>query len=377
MGSALWRLEGQLMVTVVVKATFELVPDAAMRLAPPLPVRRTDEHDAGQVTRGAIGACEIAPLLQRVDVLLTGHAYPQRGASRAVVLRLAIRSSRGVLLDKSLVARNPELSGARIAIDHAQAYGGIGYPDNPLGVGFGATAGVSPRVLYVDGPEDRTAGLGPIPASFPVRRRLLPMGRRSPLEDRVAEIPLDFDWRYFQAAPEDQRINRLQGNEWLVLESLHPAERRMHSQLPGADAVVRLYGAERAGVTDRVPLRIDMLHIEPDADRCSLLWRGSFPIEREDLLAELVAAAGLEWPGEPTLWPGSEDDLEVSSAPPGAEGDDTATTRVMVPKERAVAHAATLAIDPQARPIDEGLKGTLVMHDDAEETMPADPHDAK
>ena len=35
-----------------------------------------------------------------------------------------------------------------------------------------------------------------------------------------AEIPDDFDWSYYQSAPLDQQIERLDGDEWILLQGL-------------------------------------------------------------------------------------------------------------------------------------------------------------
>jgi hypothetical protein len=187
---------------------------------------------------------------------------------------------------------------------------------------------------------------------------------RAALEARILEIPIDFDWRYFQAAPEDQRINRLQGDEWVMLENLHLRHRRLRTRLPAAVAVSRLYGAERAGVVGQVPLMPDMLHIEPDRDRCTLVWRGSCPLSDEDVIKHLTVAGGVELPNEPMLWPDTEEDLR-DSAPAPASGAkvaaDIVATRVMAAFEHQRAevsgYAETLAFeddDPMAgtHPVD-------------------------
>src|SRR5262245_19441413 len=111
-GSVLWRLEDQLMVTVVIKTAFALVAGAEMRLIEPPPLRQVDEHDVDPTIRSPIGSAELAPQLQRVDVVLTGHAYPPAHAAE-VGVRLAVVSAERKLLDKKLVVLgDPDQAGA-------------------------------------------------------------------------------------------------------------------------------------------------------------------------------------------------------------------------------------------------------------------------
>src|SRR5262245_1877672 len=85
MGSILWRLEDQLMATVAVKTSFALMPGTVMRLMQAPPMRVTDHYDA---SGHLVAPAEMAPRLQRVDVVLTGHAFPRKNATVAHV-RLA------------------------------------------------------------------------------------------------------------------------------------------------------------------------------------------------------------------------------------------------------------------------------------------------
>ena len=55
------------------------------------------------------------------------------------------------------------------------------------------------------------------------RRTLLGKTPRKALDQAIAEIPDDFDFAYFQSAPSDQRCESLRGDEWILLEGLHPS----------------------------------------------------------------------------------------------------------------------------------------------------------
>ncbi len=379
-GVTLWKVAGQTMVTTIVKMTLSIPEDGPLTLVDPEPILTTDEHEGGQPTGTLVGACETAPLLQRVDVLLTGHARAPEGATQTTV-RLMIAGDGGTLLDKTLaVSGDCDESGTaqpfrKLKLGYERAFGGIGYADNPLGTGFGSSTSKPPNIVYPTDPAERTAGFGAIPASFPVRKKLLGDVPRSALAQRVVTIPQGFDWSYFQAAPEDQRVEMLRGNEWLLLDGLHPQKDRLRIQLPGATAVAKIYGHDRAGAPDTVPLRIDMLQVDADALRCSLVWRGSFPVTSVELLSEVIIAGGVETPDEPMLWPETaadpEDVLEPADQPPsgsggGLTGDQTVQITTDGEQSADALFGGTVAMDA-----DSVAAQTLPFADRAKDRKPA------
>ena len=86
-GSVLWRAQGRLYVTAIVKATFAFSLNDEMSCVAPEPLRRADECARG--VPSLRGASEIAPRLLEVDVFLCGHAYARAGSIQSVI-RLAI-----------------------------------------------------------------------------------------------------------------------------------------------------------------------------------------------------------------------------------------------------------------------------------------------
>jgi hypothetical protein len=328
-GAVLWRLGGQLMATFIVKTTFAFEPGGPMKIVDPEPLRLDDEHLGGHPMRSLVGACEVAPMLRAVDVVLTGHAYPAAGEAQTEV-RLGLGgAAAGLLFEKKLLVRGDrDAAGVarpfeRMPLVWERSFGGIGHVQNPIGVGVGETNKREPNVTHLDAPG--TAGFGPIPATFPLRRKLLGQTTRKSVMEGVADIPIGFDWSYFQSAPEDQRVRSLPADTWILLEGAHARERRLRMRLPGATALAKVYGHDAAGVPDVVPLKADMLHIDADAERCTLVSRGSFPIQRPEALGDIVVAGTLELPDEPAIWPESVSDLEEEpyAAPPPAGGSET------------------------------------------------------
>lgn len=323
------------MVTVVVKATFSFADPENVQLIAPQPVRSEDEHLGGHPMRSLVGASDLAPQLHQVDVTLVGKARPPEPVPQYPV-RLAIANQAGAILDKTLVAVGDRAPGgapapfSEMALDWEHAYGGIGHPDNPIGRGHDDQS-KPPNVLPPDGAA-KTVGFGPIPVSFPLRRKLLDPATRKAMTKRIQELPADIDWRFFQAAPPDQTVEVLHGIEWVALDGFSAEQPQMRFRLPGGMALTRVYGFERAGAPNAVPLQLDRLHIETEEKRLSMVWRGSFPVHVEEAVNDLVVAAtylssmgAFEWPAETELQLVAHKPLTKNTLPPRVDLEGTTT----------------------------------------------------
>ena len=327
MASTLWRWQGRLYVTAIAKASFAFSLDDEMSCVVPQPVRRSDECARGVPSLRA--ASELAPQLRDVDVTLHGHAYAPPGSTQCRV-RLALERDGRLMLDKVLFVygnrkrnRPDPAPFERMRIGYERAYGGISFPDNPIGVGADPQNDTLPNVLHPTDPWGRAAGFGAIPFRFPARRKRRGKVDQAVIESGIADYPPDFDWGYFQAAPEDQRLPALRGDEWLVLEGLHPSYALIRTRLPSPKAVVRVYSRKSVGAPDTVPVVADTLHIEADEARCSVLWRGSFPIASELAAEQLVLGGALELRHYPVTFPATIDEIETVASP----GVDTAALK--------------------------------------------------
>ncbi|WP_437840577.1 DUF2169 family type VI secretion system accessory protein [Sorangium sp. So ce1153] len=355
-----WRFKGELRVTAIVKATFAFANDTVMpRVAPQEIVRGEIHHGAMRSVRLTT---DLAPRLLQADVLWTGHAHAPHGRPvETLPVRLGLFSSSGwTLLDKTLMVRKRG-GFVRLPVDLEHAYGGFGFPGNPFGVGY---AEGEPNILD---PRDakRVAGFGPISQAMPARRRLLGATPRALLEREVAEIPDDLFWEYFQAAPPDQRTPFLRGDEWIVMDGLHPSAPRVRMRLPGARGFARVHGLSDLGVDEReaLPLSADILRIDGDEQRCTMTWRGSFPVPAESALARVRILAGVELPGDPIAWP----------APGAAIHSAAAAGTGLAPRSGAddgddAALGETLAMSSEAS---KRLDGTVELPDKAVALLPA------
>jgi hypothetical protein len=331
-GAVAWRLSGRLHVSAIVKATFSFARAAAMTPTLPIPVRaaevRHPDHPEGSIRE----PLDTAPQLGCVDVLFVGHACaPALAPAPQVAVRLGVRTRTGAMLvDKHLMVLGdrvffpgkppPEPAPfTRIPMIYERAYGGPDHGANPVGVGqLAELAGRRrlPNVVHPDKsprPAVEPAGFAPISIRWPQRRRLLGAIPCDLLERRIAEIPGELDPSYFQAAPVDQRMRALDGDEWIVLEGLHPGG-TLETQLPSARGVARVYLPD--GSSRFIALVADTLLIDGDAEQCTITWRGSIPIPSVADLPTMAIAAGVELPGRPVPLP---DRFPAGGFAPGRE----------------------------------------------------------
>ncbi|WP_438026566.1 DUF2169 family type VI secretion system accessory protein [Sorangium sp. So ce233] len=363
-----WRFKGELRVTAIVKATFAFASDTVMPRVAPQEIIRAEIHHGAMPSRSVRFTTDLAPRLLQADVLWTGHAHAPHGRPvETLPVRLGLFSSSGwTLLDKTLLVRKRG-GFVRLPVDLEHAYGGLGFPGNPFGVGHAEGSG-EPNILD---PRDakRVAGFGPISQATPARRRLLGAAPRALLEREIVEIPDDLCWEYFQAAPPDQRTPLLRGDEWIVMDGLHPSAPRVHMRLPGARGFARVHGLSDLGVDEReaLPLSADMLRIDGDEQRCTVTWRGSFPVPAEGALSRMRILAGVELPGEPIAWPAPGAAVHgAGAAGPGLaprsgadDGDDPALD-------------STLAMSSEAsQTASQRLDGTIDLPDRAVALLPA------
>lgn len=299
------RHGGVLWATVVVKATFQLVPGQDARRVAPVPLVREDEPRAqgGSLVR----ARETAPHLPSTGVVLTGHAWAKGGGvAPSMSVRLGIAREKA-LLDKTLHVFGPRLLGASSLVEpfrkmpliYENAAGGPGVWTNPVGIG-GPDVRALPCVVDPRDPR-RPAGFGPISAAWMPRRGYLGETESTALSEPVFEVAPGFDWRYFQAAPADQLLDGVRGDEWIVLDGMHPTHARVQSRLPQARAVAMLRGE---GDSERpIELRADTLVIDADDLLVSIVWRGRFAVGSPEVLAAARVFAGVSLPGHPIEWP--------------------------------------------------------------------------
>jgi uncharacterized protein YjbI with pentapeptide repeats len=293
----------------VVKSTFFLVAGGPMRLVNPAPLLLGDQHHENNAERSVVAPSDLAPYLPRGEVVLSGHAHAPSPTPHQAV-RLSVVGSRP-LVDKTL-----HVFGERMWVEGDQltapvpftriplryertSRGHAGYEENPVGMSRGPGL-PAPNVVDPQDP-DAAAGFGPVSGRWPPRLRLLRGLDGSLLDQPEPALPDTFAWSFFHVAPPDQRCAFFEGNEWVVLEGLHPEVPRFESRLPSALGRARIYSSA-PGFT-AVDLSADTLWIDSDRSLCCLTWRGNFEVTAELDLSTVQIFAGLEMPGRPVPWP--------------------------------------------------------------------------
>lgn len=346
-GCVAWRERRQLHLTVIAKATFSLAHGRPMTLAEPAPLAHADHHFDRSPLKSVETASDLAPYRPYCDVTLLGHAHAPPGRPLpAASVHLGVFRGREAVLDKTLHVFGDRLvqGGAptaprpfqRLPLTYERAAASA---ENPVGIGAGT--GKLPNVVDPRG-ATILAGFGPISRYWRQRKGLV-KDERVRFDQEIAELGDGFPWEYFQAAPPDQCIDFLRGDEWLVLDGVHPALPRLSTQLPGARASARIatYGA--APTVRGLTLVADTLAIDADRGVASIVWRARFPLQSEAALPHLRIAVGVELPNQPAVWP----DL-LAMPPPAAP--QRAAPRRSAPDPAA---GATAYLDPNELEDDE------------------------
>ncbi len=298
-GIVVWRQQGALRATIVAKATFDIAHDTTMRLRAPAELAVQDRQLDGNPAASVQAASDLMPFRARADVTFVGHAVaPASQTVAGVLVRLAMYRD-GMILERVLHVycdRDPAgnvLPFARMPLTPERA---MAHVENPVG---------SPRPNVVDARGPSIPGFfGPVSRFWPSRARCL-RGANAPASIGIVELPTDFDWGFYQVAPFDQQVSFLRGDEWVVLDGIHPKIPRIKSQLPStsARALVYLANGDRLGPGRVLQLVADGLVIDGDALTCAVTFRGSFAVESEAQLALLKVVVGLDLGGAGIRWP--------------------------------------------------------------------------
>jgi uncharacterized protein YjbI with pentapeptide repeats len=292
-------------LTAIVKGAFKLAPGSPAVADAEKPLLSGDLYwDEDDAAGGVRYASDFAPFKPRADVVVSGTCHQPEGrpAGRAhVSVRLgSLRKSLAVFGPRHFVEQ--KLGGWTISepapfrsfpLRWEAAFGGAGFAANPVGRGFGDPTTREGRALpQIEAPSQllKVPGERVVPAGLASlnRRwglRTAKMGTYDPawLAERWPDFPADFDWSYFNAAPADQQVDYLKGDEALVIEGMHPDVARYESWLPGLRprCFLQKTGATSAAA-EEVELVLDTVAIDMDAEELVLVWRGLSPVWSRD-----------------------------------------------------------------------------------------------
>jgi uncharacterized protein YjbI with pentapeptide repeats len=303
--------------TVIVKGTYAMQHGAAATAVAADDQGSLDDdvHYDGDRAASCRYPSDFAPFKPSADVMVVGTCHPEGAPATTARVGFTLErlsKSLRVVGDRHWIAQGqgavpsePRPFRAQ-ALCYERAFGGAGWAPNPLGKGhvdgaIGHRHIPLPNIERLDQPltklEDRPAlaGLGPIDPRWPAR-----MAKAGTYDDRwLAErwpwFPDDFDYGYFNAAPADQQVaGYLRGDEALVLKGLHATQAKYETRLPGTRP--RCFVRRNQAVIEEVPLVLDTVWVDGDAERLVLVWRGVTQVASkhfEDLDRLLVVSEAL------------------------------------------------------------------------------------
>ncbi|MCC6572579.1 MAG: DUF2169 domain-containing protein [Planctomycetes bacterium] len=289
-------------------------------------------------------ASDFAPMKVRADVLVAGTAYTPEGKPAT-----AVRAGFGLgpADKKSILEKRLTITGPRVwnkglltskpgepqpflslPLIYENAFGGAGVPTNPVGKGVGD---LMPQIELegapVLSPRDKhaPAGFAPLHPTWHPRNHKLGHYDGAWLKERWPWLPKDFNWEHFNAAPRDQQVDGyLRGDETIYFQNMHKQHAHYSSALPGLR--VRLFVQDRHKDASRfreVPVKLDTLWADMDAEKLVLVWRGQAEVQtlkaRELEYVFAVVEPLAETPKPMSYWQAELARRMAQPAPPAPE----------------------------------------------------------
>ena len=249
----------------------------------------------------------------RGEVLVCGKACPPQPPRPVCSVRVKIAS-----VDKKLtvvgdrvwrhgVPTDPEPF-AEMPLDYTKAFGGEGYPQNPLGKGFApgpdkvqALPNIEHAGRLIRSPKEHPAPacFAPYDIAWPQRHAKAGTHDKKWLKTRFPGFAADMDWTIFNAAPDDQQVQGyFTGDETFVLEGMHPGATVLEGRLPGVRTRAFITQRDRPGLHE-VATRLDTVWFFPHAERGVLVFRGLTRVAEDDAADVQQLVLACEALGEP------------------------------------------------------------------------------
>jgi len=289
-------------VTAVIKKVHKIGPDGTLS---PYPQDEQPEF-AGEIQhedelgRSLRYPGDIAAYKPLVDVILDATAYAPGGeAVPELTVRLEVAGCRKAV--RVVGDREWQIDDAgawhmtepepfqTMPLRWEKSFGALDDPRNPMGKGGGPDPFSDPdepryplpNIEHPDRPI-RDPDDSPDPVNFgPVARHWQARDRKYGTRDmfwatfRAPELPKDYDPTFENAAPEDQQLERLAGEETIWVENVDPEHPTRRIVLPGL--CPRLFYVRRddaARDLSEIPVALDTLVVDLNAGEVTLVWRG-------------------------------------------------------------------------------------------------------
>jgi uncharacterized protein YjbI with pentapeptide repeats len=306
-------------MTLILRGAFTLRPGEPVAALEGIkaqgPMRAETFHEDDEERAGeCLYPGDFADFKPRADVMLRGTCHAPRGeAVTECPVRFSVGSWSKVLRvigtrawsdTKADAVMSRPLPFRTMAIGYPNAFGGPGFAPNPVGRGYGTDAlpNVEHPDAFVRSRRDLPvpAGFGPINPAWP--QRSSKMGKEyGPLYAlrRAPYYAEDFSFSYFNAAPADQQIPYLRGDEEVRFENLHPTSPVFAARLPGLR--IRAFVKDVEGRFREVAMQLDTLFADLEEEKLFLTWRGLDPVKEDDLSDVATVLVASEPLGVPAL----------------------------------------------------------------------------
>jgi len=305
-----WQRADTLGVAVMALATLEDAP----RLMPEQELWKLAAEEAGGILDlGVPKAC--------AEFLVSGNAYTQHQAEKTAC---GVRMRLGEL-DKSLLVfgdrywmdgrASKPAAFEQMRVDWTRAYGGAGHAVNPQGMGMATVdingvhmlplPNVEAPLARISAPRQNVepGGFTAYPPDAPQRFALIGSKYGQDwLEQEYPGFAEDMDWRFFNAAPADQRrVNHrsLDAGSDYEIWNMHPQRQVLRGSLP--DWKARCFATRRSDGTelDEIGLQLSTAWFFPHRERVLLIWHGALPIHEDDAADVKLIMPALELAGQP------------------------------------------------------------------------------
>ncbi|MCK4694203.1 MAG: DUF2169 domain-containing protein, partial [Candidatus Cloacimonetes bacterium] len=198
-------------------------------------------------------------------------------------------------------------------IGWSNAFGGEGFELNPDGKGYVELvnkAGIKyqplPNILYPNGmmgsskDKPKPAGIAPMGTGWPCRLKKLGTFDKKWLQENWPGFPNDFDFTYFNLAPEDQRKgDYFFGTEEIEINKMHPERPVIKSHLPGIRTRCFVNKKkENSEVFEELNLKLDTIWLFPHLNMGVCGWRGTTIVVDDESSDVIHLLAFYEKPGE-------------------------------------------------------------------------------
>lgn len=273
-------------MTVVVKATFDIVP-GELELAASQAFAEGERWVDDDVERALASPSDLVPFKRQGECFVLGACHPPGGRARRSQIAFQVgpvQKNVAVSGDRTFeagLASPAEFTSMPLTWERA-------FRDRTNPVGAELPNLEDPQAL-IQSRDDRPPPVctTPIAPSWPQRARLAGTYDGAYLRTHYPGLPADIDWGYFNSAPADQRIPEYwRGNEEIVLVNLLEGEPSLRTRLPGLRPRAFL---TPAGSPDplaelwELPLRLDTIVIDGEAREVRCVWRAVLDVASEEL----------------------------------------------------------------------------------------------